>query len=95
MPRSSFEVVEPEFFLQLLVSLLTDPARLDGAGEHRDRRVGGKVGRAMGTSELGTAVRSQRERASAECQVFAPNPSDFRSQLGGTVGQLLSDTAPV
>ena len=44
MPGSSLEVVEPEFFLQLLVSLLTDPARLDGAGEHRDRRVGGKVG---------------------------------------------------
>ena len=42
MPRSSFEVVEPEFFLQLLVSLLTDPARLDGAG---DTVIGVSVGK--------------------------------------------------
>jgi DNA-binding transcriptional LysR family regulator len=51
--------------------------------------------REMGVSELGTAARSQRERASAQWQLLAPNSSDLRSQLGGTVGQLLSDTAPV
>jgi hypothetical protein len=33
MPRSSLEVIEPEFFLQLLVRLLTDPARLNGSGD--------------------------------------------------------------
>ena len=39
MPGSSLEVIEPEFFLQLLVRLLTDPARLDGADKHLERRV--------------------------------------------------------
>src|SRR5690348_13427274 len=44
MPRSSLEVIEAEFFLQLLVRLFTDPARLDGSGEHRERGVDGQVG---------------------------------------------------
>src|ERR1700752_4514796 len=44
MPRPPLEVIESEFFLQLLVRLLTDPARLDGSGEHRERRVDGQVG---------------------------------------------------
>ena len=30
LPRSAFEVIETEFLFQLLVSLLADPARLDG-----------------------------------------------------------------
>ena len=38
MPGSSFEVIEIEFFLQLLMGLLADPARLDRASEHFDRR---------------------------------------------------------
>src|ERR1700693_3966361 len=38
LPGSSFEVIEAEFFLQLLVGLLADPARLDGAGQCLDRR---------------------------------------------------------
>jgi hypothetical protein len=49
----------------------------------------------MGVSELGTAARSQRERASAEWQLFAPNPSGLISQLGGALGQVLSNTAPL
>ena len=38
-----FEVVEAEFFLELLVRLLADPPRLDGARQAPDRRVGGQV----------------------------------------------------
>ena len=30
LPGSSFEVIEAEFFLQLLVSLLANPSRFDG-----------------------------------------------------------------
>ena len=33
-PRSPFEVVEPEFFLRLLVRLLADPPGFDGSGKH-------------------------------------------------------------
>ena len=32
-PRAALEMVEAEFFLQLLVSLLADPARLDRCGQ--------------------------------------------------------------
>jgi len=32
-PRAAFEVVETKFFLELLVSLLADPARLDRCGQ--------------------------------------------------------------
>ncbi len=40
MPGSSFEIIEPKLFPELLMGLPTDPARLDGAGEHPDRRLG-------------------------------------------------------
>ena len=30
LPGSPFEVIEPKFFFQLLVSLLANPSRLDG-----------------------------------------------------------------
>lgn len=33
LPGSALEVVEAEFFLHLLVGLLTDPSRLDGGGQ--------------------------------------------------------------
>ena len=33
LPGPTFEVVETEFFLQLLVSLLANPSRLDGGRE--------------------------------------------------------------
>jgi hypothetical protein len=32
MPGSAFEVIEAEFFLELLVGLLADPSRLDRGG---------------------------------------------------------------
>ena len=32
LPGSSFEVIEAEFFFQLLMGLLADPPRLDGGG---------------------------------------------------------------
>jgi hypothetical protein len=43
MPGPSFEVVESEFFLELLMGLLADPTCLDGAGQRLDRRVGWQV----------------------------------------------------
>jgi len=43
-PRSTFEMVEAEFFLELLVSLLANPTRLDGRCERFEAGVGGKVG---------------------------------------------------
>ena len=32
-PRSSLEVIEAEFFFQLLMGLLADPSRLDGGSQ--------------------------------------------------------------
>ena len=43
MPGPSFEVIKPKLFLELLMGLFADPARLDGAGERLDRRVGWQV----------------------------------------------------
>ena len=42
-PRKSFEVIETEFFLQLLMSLFAYPASFDGARQLFDRHVGRKV----------------------------------------------------
>ena len=51
MPGSAFEVVEAEFFLELLVGLLADPSRLDRGGERLEVGVGRQVGkRAFGVS---------------------------------------------
>ena len=43
-PGSALEVVETEFFLQLLVGLLASPARLDGGRERLQVSGGGQVG---------------------------------------------------
>src|SRR5437868_2832181 len=43
MPGPSLEVIKPELFLELLMGLLANPARRDGAGEHLDRRAGWQV----------------------------------------------------
>ena len=44
LPGSSLEVIEAEFFFQLLMGLLTNPSRLDGGGQgsqaSRSRQVG-------------------------------------------------------
>ena len=44
LPGSSLEVVEAEFFFQLLVSLLADPPRLDGGSQGAQVSPGGQVG---------------------------------------------------
>jgi len=41
-PGSAFKMVEAELFLELLVRLLANPARLDGAGDIPDRRICGQ-----------------------------------------------------
>ena len=42
-PRSAFEVVEAELFLDLLMRLFADPTCLNGRGEGFEIRAGGKV----------------------------------------------------
>jgi hypothetical protein len=42
-PGTFVEMVEPKFFLPLLVHLLADPMRFDGAGGSPDRRTDGQV----------------------------------------------------
>ena len=44
LPGSSLEVIETEFFLQLLMGLLANPARLDGGSQGAQVRPGGQVG---------------------------------------------------
>ena len=44
LPGSSLEVIEAEFFFQLLMGLLADPPRLDGGGQGAQVRTGGQVG---------------------------------------------------
>lgn len=43
-PGSPFEVIQPQFLLELLMRLFADPARLDRAGESLDRSVAGQIG---------------------------------------------------
>src|ERR1700684_4282021 len=45
MPGSAFEVIEAEFFLELLVGLLADPSRLDRGGERLEAGVGRQGGK--------------------------------------------------
>lgn len=40
---SALEVIEAKFFLELLMGLLADPARLDCVGQNLDRGVGRQV----------------------------------------------------
>ena len=42
-PGSTFEVIEAEFFLELLMRLLTDPSGFDRGGERFEARVGRQV----------------------------------------------------
>ena len=44
LPGSSLEVIEAEFFFQLLMGLLADPSRLDGGSQGAQVRPGGQVG---------------------------------------------------
>ena len=39
LPTAALEMVQAEFFLELLMRLLADPPCLDGAGERPERRV--------------------------------------------------------
>lgn len=64
-PGPALEVVQAEFFLELLMGLLASPAGLDGAGQSLDRGVGRQVGeiifafaiRAMLAHQLGILSR--------------------------------------
>ena len=44
LPGSSLEVIETEFFFQLLMSLLANPSRLDGGRQGAQVRLRGQVG---------------------------------------------------
>ena len=45
VPGSSLEVIETEFFLQLLMGLLANPACLDGGGQVRRSVSAGRLAR--------------------------------------------------
>ncbi len=45
LPGSSLEVIETEFFFQLLVSLLANPSRLDGGAKVRRSVFAGRLAR--------------------------------------------------
>ena len=45
LPGAAFEVVEAEFFFELLVSLLADPARLDRRGQRPQVGFAGRLAR--------------------------------------------------
>ncbi len=44
LPGSSLEVIEAEFFFQLLMGLFTDPSRLDGSSQGAQVGPGRQVG---------------------------------------------------
>ena len=46
-PRPTLEVIQPEFFFQLLVRLFADPTRLDEGGQLLQRRVRRQVGQVV------------------------------------------------
>src|SRR3954463_1738086 len=58
-PRAALEVIEPEFFLELLVRLLTYPARLDQGGQLLQRRVWRQVGQVVLALPRGTVLAHQ------------------------------------
>ena len=41
LPGSSLEVIEAEFFFELLMRLLADPSGFDCGGEHLEARISG------------------------------------------------------
>jgi hypothetical protein len=58
-PGSAFEVVEAEFFLELLVGLLADPSRLDRGGERLEVGVGRQVGKIVFALARGATLADQ------------------------------------
>ena len=56
-PRPSFEVIEAEFFFQLLMGLLADPSRLDGGSQSAQAHLGGQVGEVVFLLSLTSVVR--------------------------------------
>ena len=59
MPGSAFEVVEAEFFLELLVGLLADPSRLDRRGERLEVGVGRQIGKIVFALARGATLADQ------------------------------------
>ena len=64
MPGAAFEVIEAEFFLELLVGLLADPSRLDRGCERLEAGVGRQVGKMY--------LRSPEARRSPTSQASSP-----------------------
>jgi len=88
LPGSSLEVIETEFFFQLLVSLLANPSRLDGG------RQGAQVGLRRQVGEIvfllsrhpvfadePSLVAGQSRPLSIECQERAADGDDCALQL--------------
>ena len=58
-PRAALEVIKTEFFLELLMRPLADPARLDGTGNILDRRVCREIGEIVFSLAVGTMLAHQ------------------------------------
>jgi hypothetical protein len=58
-PRSALEVIQAKFFLELLMRLFADPARLDGTGDILDWRVRRKAGEIVFSLSAGAILAHQ------------------------------------
>jgi len=56
-------VIKTELFLELLMRLLADPARLDGTGNILDRHVGEEIGEMVFSLAVGTMLAHQPDPA--------------------------------
>ena len=59
LPRSSLEVVETQFFFQLLVSLLANPSRFEGGRQGAQVRLRRQVGEIFFSPDILCSLMSQ------------------------------------
>ena len=82
VPRSSLEVIETEFLLQLLMSLLADPSCLDRRSQAAQVHPSGQVGKIVFFSP---DVRcSPMSQASSPGRCVTPIPYPLRRSVGST-----------
>jgi hypothetical protein len=75
LPGSALEVIETEFFFQLLMSLLANPSRLDGSRQGAQvglRRQIGEIGMAASLAALASAT-SETALAGWACKIRPAN----------------------
>ena len=83
VPRPSLEVVEAKFLFQLLMSLLTDPSRLDGGSQGAQVHPGWQVGKIVFLLSRHAVLAYQPRLVSWKMLLtFVPYP--LRRPVGGT-----------